>query len=65
MVGMEHCSCQMSFFQGCIDEVRPWVKVIGICVNVNRVYVVFCGIVWSIAITKNVKEMKSFQGSID
>ena len=41
MVGMEHCSCQMSFFQGCIDEVRPWVKVIGICVNVNRVYVVF------------------------
>ena len=27
----------MSLFQGGIDEVRPWVKVIGICVNVNRV----------------------------
>ena len=37
MVGMEHCSCQMSFFQGCIDEVRPWVKVIGICVNVIQI----------------------------
>ena len=28
---------EMRSFQGVIDEVRPWVKVIGICVNVNRV----------------------------
>ena len=56
----------MSLFQGGIDEVRPWAKVIGICVNVNRVCMwFFRGIVCSIAITKNVKEMRSFQGSID
>ena len=27
----------MRLFQGGIDEVRPWVKVIGFCVNVNQV----------------------------
>ena len=26
----------MSLLQGVMDEVRPWVKVIGICVNVNH-----------------------------
>ena len=31
----------MSLLQGVIDEVRPWVKVIGICVNVNRFCVSF------------------------
>ena len=55
----------MRLFQGGIDEVRPWVKVIGICVNVNRVCGSFVELYGSIAITKNVKEMRSFQGSID
>ena len=28
---------EMSLLQGVIDEVRPWIKVIGICVNVNQI----------------------------
>ena len=44
-------------------ESRLWD--IGICVNVNRVCGSFVELYGSIAITKNVKEMRSFQGGID